>query len=214
MRDLRCTLLSDGSSDRVLVPILDWALRQRGITYAIQHAWADLRYIREAARADLATRIALAVHVYPCDLLFIHRDAEKMARDVRVAEIAQAMQRAGSTLPQAICVIPVRMQEAWLLLNEQAIRLAAGNCHGTMPLSMPRIEQLETLPDPKAVLYQALRDASGRSGRRRRHFRPEAHAGLVTEYMSDFTCLRQLPAFRAFEDDLAVVVNEKGWSHA
>lgn len=35
MNELRYTLLSDGPSDRALLPILTWLLRQNGVTGAI-----------------------------------------------------------------------------------------------------------------------------------------------------------------------------------
>ena len=43
MDALRYTLLSDGSSDQALMPILTWLLREQGVYGAIQPEWADLR---------------------------------------------------------------------------------------------------------------------------------------------------------------------------
>ena len=48
MDALRYTLLSDGSSDQALVPILTWLLRAQGIHGAIQPEWADLRRLPSA----------------------------------------------------------------------------------------------------------------------------------------------------------------------
>ena len=47
MKDLRYTLLSDGSSDQALIPILTWLLQKLGVRSAIQPAWADLRRLRK-----------------------------------------------------------------------------------------------------------------------------------------------------------------------
>ena len=42
MKEIRYTLLSDGSSDKALLPILSWLLYQHCPEYAIQSQWADL----------------------------------------------------------------------------------------------------------------------------------------------------------------------------
>lgn len=106
-----------------------------------------------AERITLAARIRESVRLYPCDLLFVHRDADREARDKRVEEIETAVTdtRLDSATP-CVCVIPVRMQEAWLLCDEEAIRYAAGNRNGRQSLELPILNQLETVADPKLVL--------------------------------------------------------------
>ena len=42
MKELSYTLLSDGSSDKALMPILTWLLRGYLPNWAIQPEWADL----------------------------------------------------------------------------------------------------------------------------------------------------------------------------
>jgi hypothetical protein len=117
MNELTFTLVTDGSSDDVLLPILTWLLRVNGVTMALQPVWADLRRAYLPRRADLTARLRAALHLFPCDLLFVHRDAEREPRERRVAEIRRALDRLPVELrkPKAICVVPVRMQEAWLL---------------------------------------------------------------------------------------------------
>ena len=75
MKELRYTLRSDGSSDRALIPILDWLLRKHLNNCAIQNQWADLRSIPRSKVNTLLEEIKLSVELYRCDLLFIHRDA-------------------------------------------------------------------------------------------------------------------------------------------
>jgi hypothetical protein len=43
MMELHYTLISDGSSDRALIPILNWLLKIHLNDWAIQPQWADLR---------------------------------------------------------------------------------------------------------------------------------------------------------------------------
>jgi len=82
----------------------------------------------------------------------------------RVAEIEDAV--VGLSDPQ-VPVVPVRMQEAWLPIDKQALRRAAGNPHSGVSLAMPTIDTLEQIPDPKQVLHDLLLDASRLTGRRR-----------------------------------------------
>lgn len=141
MSDLRYTLLSDGSSDRALLPILNWLLRSHQSDFAVQPQWADLRRLPKQEQLNLSTRIKSSLELYPCDLLFIHRDAEKESRQKRVEEVRKALEQVGETVSQFpfVCVIPVRMTEAWLLFDEVAIRKASGNPRGKQILQLPAL---------------------------------------------------------------------------
>jgi len=215
MNELRYTLLSDGSSDRALLPILTWLLQQNGVTRAIQPAWADLRQLPRSPK-HLDERIRVSIELYPCDLLFVHRDAERTPLATRVDEILQALSRVStrsqSPLPHAVCVVPVRMQEAWLLFDDVALRGAAGNPNGKQPLNLPRLNAVESLPDPKRHLMQLLQHASGLSGRRRDSFDAAQAARRLTTLVADFSPLRELSAFQRVEADVANVVQENGWN--
>ena len=108
--------------------------------------------------------------------------------------------RQNQNLSAALCVVPVRMQEAWLLFDEAALRTAAGNPRGRQELQLPRLGDIERLPDPKAILRQIIRTASGLSGRRLH--RLEVSTQRVAELIDDFTPLRALLAFQALEQEL------------
>lgn len=90
MNSLRFRLLSDGSSDRALLPLLTWVLIENGVTCAIQPQWADLRRVRLPERT-LTARIEMSVYPFPCDMLFIHRDAETQPWQRRRDEIQAAL---------------------------------------------------------------------------------------------------------------------------
>jgi hypothetical protein len=191
---MRSTLVTDGRSDKVLLPILGWLLGQR-TTVPIELEWADL------PRASLQERVQAAVALYPCELLFVHRDAERDPRARRVDEIRAAL-RGLDNVPPAVCVVPVRMQEAWLLFDEAALRNAAGCPNGKMALDLPSLSRIEQFPDPKDRLYTLLRQASGLQGRRAKQFRPQVNAHRLSELIEDFSPLRRLPAFQALEAEL------------
>ena len=204
MNELRYTLVADGSSDKRLIPVLSWLLQQHS-SRAISATWADLSVLRSPPR-DLTGRIAAAVELYPSDLLFAHRDAETMPHHQRLAEVQAACEGFADVI--AVPVVPVRMQEAWLLISEAAIRMAAARPRGRVPLSLPARNALERVPDPKQVLYDALRTASELSGRHLARLKVAAAAYRVSELISDFSLLRGLPAFDHLEADLRTTVEQ------
>ncbi len=143
---------------------------------------------------------------HPCDVLFVHRDAEKEPKERRLKEIRAAAGTAG--FPPFVPVVPVRMTEAWLLIDETAIRQAAGNPNGEAALPLPKVARLESVADPKGVLRTCLIEASEKTGRRLQQFERDLPERIqrVAELISDFSPLRQLPAFQDFEQEARRVV--------
>ena len=212
MSDLTYTLVSDGSSDAALMPILEWLLRGNGVKCAIQGQWAELRWLRRPP-SGLAARLSTAVDLFPCELLFVHRDAEDEPSASRRNEIRRAVIEAfdDGRQPAWVSVIPVRMREAWLLFDETAIRRAAGNPSGRAVLRLPSLGRCEDVPDPKTLLQDILREASGLSARRRARLHIGPMMRRITEYTRDFAPLRTLAAFTALELELQEVITTNGW---
>lgn len=82
------TLVADGVSDVVLLPVLTWSLERQGVQSIVEQ-WADCR--RVLRPKTLEARLRTALDLYPCDLLFVHRDAEAQDPDLRRQEIAGAL---------------------------------------------------------------------------------------------------------------------------
>ena len=213
MTRLRITLLGDGSSDRVLLHPLQWLLRSNGVQLPLEPRWAEFGGLPDSRRS-LTQRIAWAIRDFPCELLFIHRDAEKEDRRVRLTEICCALEQMTWEAPPgavpSVCVVPVRMTEAWFLFDESAIRRVAGNPKSTAPLDLPRMARVEALHNPKELLHDILRRASGHSGRRLRKFRPVEAVHDLAARITDYAPLRQLEGFAALERDVQEVVNTAG----
>ncbi|MHC5613360.1 MAG: hypothetical protein ACYTXA_20770 [Nostoc sp.] len=114
-------------------------------------------------------------------------------------------------MPPHICVIPVRMQEAWLLFDEAALRKAAGNPSGRQALQLPDICRLEQLPDPKDILYGLLCEASGLRGRRLKQFSVNERVHRLAELIDDFSPLRALSAFQLLETEIQQVIETQDW---
>ena len=142
----RFTLVADGKSDEFLLPIIQWTLVCAGV-----HADAQFAAPRRLPQGlTLAEKLTHAVDRFPCEVLFVHRDAEAQPMANRLREIRDAFTeaaRSGFNLP-AVALIPVRMSEAWLCLHQQAIRKAAGNPAGTVHIPLPKPGNVESVPDP------------------------------------------------------------------
>lgn len=206
MRGVRYTLLTDGSSDRVLHEVIDWALHRHGVRVE-QRSWADFGRLRTPPK-DLRTSVRAAVELYPCDVLFVHRDAEVAPHETRLSEVDAACDGIGVAW---VPVIPVRMTEGWLLHDEDAIRHAAGNPNGQMHLPLVPVSRLEAAPDPKKLLFDSLEQASGKAGRRLQQLRRSGDRGRmrrrVAELIETFEPLLAVPAFRRFYEGMEEVVS-------
>ena len=204
---LRITLVVDGRSDRVLKPIIEWMLQQylpAGVAFEVVVAHLPGRY-------EPNDRLRLSWDYFPGDVLFVHRDAEKDSLQTRQTQIDRWVADAFPVPPPYVKVVPVRMTEAWLILSEAAIREAAGNPNGTVPLPLPLVARLDGLPDPKEALLALLRQATENTSRRRRSFNERQAVHRLAEFQQEigFHELRVLPAFAALERDVQVMVQSR-----
>ena len=189
-RYLTCTVIGDGGTDRVLVPIIRWAINR--LDPEVDLVEPDFR-----KRIGSLTEFFSA---YRDDamLTFAHRDAEGESYEQRMQEFDAVAQK--SIVP----VIPVCMSEAWLLIDAKAIALASGR--PDVLVTVPPVATLESIRDPKSCLEQLLYEAAGSpTGRRRRVFRRDLvdTRVAVAGYISDYSPLENLSAFRNFQDALA-----------
>lgn len=204
---IRSVLLPDGPTDRRLAPALRWALSTCS-THDHQLTVADVSILHTNGRT-VEERLAAGILNYPADFYFVHRDAEAQGIVARYNEIAQGV--IGNAPVQVVPVVPVRMQEAWLLCDEQALRRAAGNPNGRVSLNWPRLAQVEAIADPKTVLKELVLEASETRGRRRRDFNVSGALDFLAELIPDYSRLRLLSSFRQFESHLRELVLRNGW---
>ncbi|MGW4022142.1 hypothetical protein [Streptomyces sp. NPDC005009] len=137
------------------------------------------------------------------DLIVVHRDADRFSSEDRKEEIAKAVAVEWPDHPH-IAVVPVRMLEAWLLLDEPSIRHIAENPNGRMRLPLPRGKAVEKVADPKKLLKETLALASGYSGRRLNGFQKRFphHRHKLLERLDPYGPVSELPSWQAFVDDL------------
>ena len=208
MSSLSYTLITDGRSDRAFMPILNWLLMDLGLESVIKDTYADLS-LDPYPPKSLVDKINRALELYPCNLLFVHRDAEKEPRSIRKEEIEQAVAQAGVKDIPVVCVIPVRMLEAWLLFDEDAIRQAAGNPKGKCKLNLPALNKVESLPDPKNRLLELLEKASELRGRQLKKFNSRGKIHRLANVIDDFSSLYQLSAFQELKQELLIKLSSR-----
>jgi hypothetical protein len=212
MSTLHFTLVTDGPTDAVLRHPLRWLLIENGVVRPIEVVWADLRPLPKPP-TQLVDKIRSALDLYPCDLIFVHRDAERESSEKRISEIRHSIGPVSSNLflRPHVCVVPVRMTEAWFLFDEAKIRRAAGNPAGNSKLALPPISKIESLPDPKETLRELFVQATELPPRRLKKFRPDQAVHRLAELIEDYSPLRQLPAFRRLEEEVKTVIETSNW---
>lgn len=188
-RQLTYEVVADGGTDRVLVPIIEWAIHRLDPQVEL----LEPVFRKRKGPVDSFLR----EHRSEAMLLFVHRDAESMSVEQRLAEFDSA--------PAAVVpVIPVRMTEAWLLIDAPAIAEAADR-PGT-EVAVPAVRDLSSLADPKRDLEQLLLAAAGHpSGRRGKKFMVSlvSRRVNVATLIEDYAPLEGIPAFQAFQAALA-----------
>ena len=206
--ELRYTLLTDGSSDKTLLNIIKWSLDNIYPQLPCTGKFADLRHlIKPPSAGDVVHRVKVAENLYPFDILFYHRDAENYDKDIiqkRKNEILGKVEE--QLMTKIVCVVPITMMETWLLIDHDAIKKASGNRNYTSNIELPALSKLESIKDTKAILHQTLLKTSGLKGRREKMFNVYQAVHLVAENIKDYRPLRELSAFREFENDLKIAV--------
>lgn len=209
MTELRFTLIGDGSSDKALSYVIKWLVDDLYPTIPSYVTYAEFRRLpKPPLKKDIGAQISAAKEFYPYDILIYHRDAESndlQIIDVRKSEVFNEIEEEEKNF--IVCVVPVKMMESWLLINREALKKAAGNRNYKGDLSMPSINKIEAIPQPKDMLHDLLHKASGLKGRNLKKFNPHQAVHLLAEYIDDFAALRELEAFKIFEHDFKAKVD-------
>ncbi len=199
----RFLLICDGSSDVGLGNHIQALLIRLGAT--------EVNWTSSHTGRRLADKIRHGLEQFgDPNLLFVHRDAESAEPDARYDEIASAIDSANYTGPW-VGVVPRRMTEAWLLLDEFSLRSIVGRPRGTEPLGLPVPRDAERLPNPKERLHQALLAACVPRGRRRRkrfESQWEHYRNRLLDNLPIGGPLEQVPSWVRFRDDTVAALQE------
>ena len=202
-------MLTDGSSDKTLLNIIQWSLDDIYPQLPCIGKFADLRFLKNPPSAgDVIRRVKLAENLHPFDILFYHRDAEYSDKDIIQKRKNEILGKVEEQLAlKIVCVVPITMMETWLLIDRDAIKKASGNRNYTNSIDLPVLSKLESIKDTKAILHQTLLKTSGLKGRREKMFNVHQAVHLVAENIKNYRPLRALSAFREFENDLRIAVD-------
>ena len=204
---VRFLLVCEGPSDTSLVSHIRKLILHRGMPNPIGGFWYKTGSLEGKVRDGLQ-------YFGECDLLLVHRDADSETESEsagpakRHQEISDAVRDSGFH-GLWVEIVPVQTTEAWLLLDETAIRNVTGNPNGTVPLGLPIQTQVEGEANPKARLEQALLTASELGGRRRKRFHrdiPSMHR-LLLEELPIGGLLEQVPSWIRFRNDLMTALD-------
>jgi hypothetical protein len=135
-RQLAYAVVADGGTDRLLVPIIQWAVHR--LDPGVEILEPEFRKRRGSVTEFLAAYRTGAM------LIFVHRDSESFTLDERLKEFHNVDRQ------DVVPVVPVRMSESWLLFDGTAIAKAASAPSARVPV--PGIAQIENIPDPKGRL--------------------------------------------------------------
>ncbi|TDB96255.1 DUF4276 family protein [Micromonospora fluostatini] len=157
--------VSEGTSDLPLADLVESIFVRLGVTVRLSKP--DYSLLPRVPK-DVRSRVEAGLRLVggSVDLVVVHRDADNAGHHARQQEIIAAVRPISDTTA-VIPVIPVRMTEAWLLLDEATIRQVAGNPRGRAEIGLPKHHQVESIADPKDLLRNCLLKAAEVSGRRR-----------------------------------------------
>ena len=170
MSYINFVLICEGSSDSALVEHIKDTLIELGVD-EVGGECPDLSLLPKPPGRRVEDKVAALESLgAKFDILFVHRDADNAgapSREEEIFEAAESCDRDYVVVP----VIPVKMLEAWLITDENAIREVAGNPRGSFDLGLPSPNRVESVADAKALLFLALEKASGLTGRKLSKFK-------------------------------------------
>lgn len=194
--------VAEGSSDAPLADLVTELFAQHGIRLRLQEPDFTWLKVAKDVRSKVTAGIELAKTDF--DVIVVHRDADNAGPDARMQEIVRAVTGV-SDKAHVVPVVPVRMTEAWLLLDEATIRRVAGNPNGRVRLALPKPHEVETVADPKHVLRQCLLAASDCTGRRREQVgkRFDEHRRNLLQRLDPDGPVTKLAGWRRLVDSVA-----------
>lgn len=195
--------VAEGTSDLPLAGIVESLFLERGVSLRVSRP--DFALLPKKVRKDVASRVRAGIELIgkTPDVIIVHRDADNCGPGKRRDEIKDGV-GAIALDSEVIPVVPVRMTEAWLLLDESAIRVVAGNPKGRIDLRLPRVNEVESRADPKSLLAECLIRAADVTGRRRRTVdeRFSNHRRQLFERLDPTGPVSQLPSWQALLTDI------------
>jgi hypothetical protein len=194
--------VAEGSSDMPIADIVERIFFEHGLDLRLRKPdFGRLGKVPKDLKSRLHAGEILTAGAF--DLIVVHRDADNAGTQPRRDEITNAAGTLRSRR-QVVPVVPVRMTEAWLLLDEKEIRFVAGNPRGRMALKLPKRHEVESHADPKKLLQEVLLEAADVKGRRRERERTRfsEHRRSLLERLDCHGPVTALPSWQRMVEDI------------
>lgn len=214
MTYLGWALFIEGQTDRryleALIPRLvqDLALRLNGPEMTVPEYPVDIFGVRARDLDKAASQIRDAAEAF--QVLFVHGDTGSPSEELRLATRTCALcEKVEGNLIRERCVIltPRRETEAWCLSDKDALRSALGAGKGLDLSFVPDDPlEIERTTDPKAMIRRIQCSIESRV---RRKVPPVPYANFGR--MQNLVCLRRLPSFQDFENNLINALRTFGY---
>jgi hypothetical protein len=206
-------LYAEGRTDERFLPVV---IRRTVEHILAQHGRIDVDVLEpiivnhniDRKFSTRAERILEAAHrAHGFHALIVHADADHPTPERALKErfmpghdlVQKAKDRVCNRL---LPIIPVRMTEAWMLVDSEALRKVIRTNIDEQALGLPtRARQIESDPDPKQTLHQILQNALAHYPRRRRGI----VLGTIYEPLARQLSLERLsalPAYQQFVKDM------------
>lgn len=195
--------IGEGSSDEGMIPHLESLCIEAGATEVTGVA-PDFRRLPGSVGHGVEAKLRAALSLEPeANLVFVHRDADGRVGSARYIEIDAAVTACDCEQP-VVCVVPIQETEAWLLLDEMAIRRAVGRPRGRVLLGLPAPDAVERMARPKERLREVLELASEATGRRLERVRDDfpLHRRALLQDLPTTGPLEQVPSWQQLRNDL------------
>ncbi|RPK59663.1 hypothetical protein EES43_18275 [Streptomyces sp. ADI96-02] len=206
----RVLFIGEGSSDNGLVPHVESIAVRKGLEISV--TVPDFGLLRPSTGHSVPGKLrAIRALGGTYDLAVVRRDADRGLAQDRRDEIEEAVDAEWPGL-QHVAVVPVRMLEAWLLLDEECLRQVAENPRGRVGLDLPKGVAAEKVADPKQLLKDSPAQASEYKGRRLAQFqkRFSQHRLRMLELLDPEGPVACLPSWQGFVKDLDIAFDTLG----
>jgi hypothetical protein len=200
-------LIGEGSSDTGLIAYLEQLCIYVGAD-EVSGTSPDFQRLDERIGTNIEAKMKATLVLEPsANLIFIHRDSDSRNPEPKYVEIALAVEACEYT-GSYVAIVPVQETEAWLLLNELAIRQVAQRPNGQIRLNLPRPRRVEALASPKEYLQETLAIACEQRGRRLARFKRDfpTHRRLLLERLPIGGPLEQVPAWLQLREDIRMAI--------
>jgi hypothetical protein len=205
-QDLFFAFQGEGKADYAfLIPVIERMLRDLLPQYGVQGISIDGEGDNPT---DEIIRFVKKYRGY--QLLFFHRDADSpTTHDTHQRHFEPAFKQLrdeGVDDAFFVPVIPVRNTEAWVCADFEAFQQVIGTDKSASDLGFPSVpHQVETIPDTKALLKEAINRAKSR---RRRPTLDTIYPAMAERVR--LTVLNQIPAYKSFRQQTITTLQQAG----